>query len=193
MAINAIRQWLLKDPAPSAIKCVCADGEVRMVKIDANSRKRFVLAEATIRDIRATQVEALDAKGNTIRLSQVDGVEVDPAPMPAPATPQGTDFQLYARLLADAYKAGADSTAKPTELAFNTLGQLLSLVMKRLDDMQAREVKQVNAALRAAQGEDVPAEDLPPWMQLVSQFMAGAQLGQATQPLPNGKAHEEAP
>jgi hypothetical protein len=179
--VTPVRRWLFQAPAPFVIRCKCVDGEVRTIKVDHASKKKWVAAEAAIDAMGASHVEALDAKGNTIRMMGVER-EADPEAEPSAeakaTTSEQKTLEVFARLLAEAYKNGAASTEHPVKMAFDTLGQLLGLMMKRLDDMSARENRQINAALKVAQGEQVtPQED--PLMALVGQFMAGKQAAQA--------------
>jgi len=188
--VNVVRSWLLRKPTPALIRCKCVDGETRTIKPDPQSKKRWVEAAAAIDDMGATHLEALDAKGNTLRITECERDPLEPAAEPLPAvassTPEQKTLEVFARLLADAYKNGAASTEHPVKMAFETLGQLLGLMMKRLDEVSAREARQINAALKVAQGETVaPAED--PLMSLVGSFMQGQMAAKAL----NGQAESE--
>jgi hypothetical protein len=191
--VNVLRNWLLRKPMPAFLRCKCIDGTTRTIKVDHTSKKKWVDAEQAIDAMGATSVEALDAKEHTLRLTEIeqDPLDAQPAasalPPVAAQTAEQKTLEVFARLLADAYKNGAASTEHPVKMAFDTLGQLLGLMMKRLDDMSARESRQINAALKVAQGEHVePAED--PLMSLVSSFIQGTQMGKA---LTNGAAEKE--
>lgn len=190
--VNVLRNWLLRKPMPAFLRCKCIDGTVRTIKVDHASKKKWVDAQEAIDAMGAMSVEALDAKEHTLRLTEIeaDPLEAPPAiaalPPVAAQSPEQKTLEVFARLLADAYKNGAASTEHPVKMAFDTLGQLLSLMMKRLDEVSAREARQINAALKVAQGETVePSED--PLMSLVGQFMQGAQMAKAL----NGAAEKE--
>jgi hypothetical protein len=181
--VNVLRNWLLRKPMPAFLRCKCIDGQVRTIKVDHASKKKWVDAEQAIDAMGAMSVEALDAKEHTLRLTEIepdplDAPPVAALPVVAAQSPEQKTLEVFARLLAEAYKNGAASTEHPVKMAFDTLGQLLSLMMKRLDEVSAREARQINAALKVAQGETVePSED--PLMSLVGQFMQGAQMAKA--------------
>jgi hypothetical protein len=186
--VNVVRSWLLRKPVPALIRCKCVDGEMRTIKLDPQSKKKWVDAASAIDDMGATHLEALDAKGNTLRMTECERDPLDapaePLPQVAAATPEQKTLEVFARLLAEAYRNGAASTEHPVKMAFETLGQLLGLMMKRLDEVSAREARQINAALRVAQGETVePKED--PLMSLVGSFMQGRMAAAA---MTNGAA-----
>jgi len=184
-----IRQWLFRKPAPALLRCKCVDGETRTIKVDHASKRKWVDAESSIEAMGATSVEALDAKGNHIRMTAIeqDPLDAPPAlPAVAATTPEQKTLEVFARLLAEAYKNGAASTEHPVRMAFDTLGQLLGLMMKRLDEVSAREAKQITAAMKVVQGETVePAED--PLMSMFSAFMQGRSAAAALNGAANGE------
>ena len=187
--VTDIKHWLRKQPVATSVRCVCADGQVRMVRIDGKSKRRFVDAEDVIVEMRAISIEALDAKGNSIRMTELEGA-ADVGNVPVAANEKQSDLAHFASLLAQAYKDGAKATESPTKMAFDTLGHLIQLVLKRLDDVEARHVKQLNVAARALEsaggggGDD--AEN--PLMAMLGQFLMGMQGAKG---LANGAAATE--
>lgn len=99
MAIN-VYYWLRKSPQPSA---VLADD--KRVEVGKNGRAWRDLA-ATIKSLEPAKLTALDGQGNILRvvvLEESDAAD-DKSQQPSP---EMTDVQLFAKLLAEAYDRGA--------------------------------------------------------------------------------------
>jgi hypothetical protein len=186
--VTDVREWLKRRPVPTTVRCTCADNQTRTVRVDQADKQRFVRAEEAIEAMGAIALEALDHKGNSIRLCELKAKEEPAGPLvPRSETPAQSDLAHFAVLLSKAYEQGAQSAAKPTQIAFDTMGQLMTLVLKRLENVEAQQIRQLNAAAKAAAaiesagaGEGMTIEDL------LAQFMGGLAMARG---LPGAEPH----
>lgn len=98
MSVN-LNYWLRKTPRPVA---VMADSQ--RIEVPRNGRAWRDLT-ATIQSLEPSKLTCLDGQGNVIRSIDLDTDDDKPA---ASASPEMTDLQLFAKLLAEAWdKAGS--------------------------------------------------------------------------------------
>lgn len=96
-----LRHWLKKTPRPVA---VLADSQ----RIDVPNNHRAINdLIATIQALDPSKLTCLDAEGKVIRSIRLD--EDEDKPVVAPASPEMTDLQFFAQLLAEGYDRGARS------------------------------------------------------------------------------------
>jgi hypothetical protein len=88
--------WLRKTPQPATI---LADD--KRIDVPKNARAWRDLT-ATLEALEPSKLTALDGQGNVIRSIVLEADEDK-----APPSPEMTDVQLFARLLADAYEKGS--------------------------------------------------------------------------------------
>jgi hypothetical protein len=96
MAFN-LTYWLRKTPQPSTVLV-----DDKPVAVPKNARAWKDLTK-TIESLDGTKLVCLDAKGEIIRSTLLEGDEGD-KPQPSP---EMSDLQLFAKLLAEAYDRGA--------------------------------------------------------------------------------------
>jgi hypothetical protein len=90
--------WLRKAPQPAAILA-----DEKRIEVLGNARGWKELA-ATIASLEPSKLTALDKQGNVIRSIVLD--ESEDAGTRAPPSPEMSDLQLFAKLLADGYEKG---------------------------------------------------------------------------------------
>ena len=158
-AITDVAHWLRRAPQGAVAVCSCLDGQVRKVRLDRVTKRKWVEAAAAIEEIGTVKCEIQDTKGNTIRVTELDVSEEEAAAqIPVAQSADQSTLAHFASLLASAYKDGAKSTQETVRMAFDTMGQLLTLVLKRLDAADARETRMLNQALRQLGRGDGPPE-----------------------------------
>jgi electron transfer flavoprotein alpha subunit len=173
--VSDIGAWLRKAPAATVIRCTCPDGVVRTIRVDGKSSRKWVDAEETIVAMHATDIEALDGRGHTLRKTELAGAD-SPENVPASSNERQSDLAHFATLLSRAHEQGARATEAPTKLAFETLGNLVQLVLKRLQDIESRQIRALNAAQRAVDGAAGGGEESQ-LVAMLAQFVAGANGG----------------
>lgn len=132
-----IRTWCLKQPRPSTLR-VKNGRETNDIPIVAgvpwSSYAKTVLALAP------DTLQALDDKGNVLRVINPDEDEETDAPVAAPVTPpnaaivvdpETARFQLFATLLSEAYKHHSDGRGVDVAVAFNKLVEIANIMGKR--------------------------------------------------------------
>jgi hypothetical protein len=156
-----LRSWLRRAPAAAQVRVQTPAGE-RIVRIDPKAAKCWALAAATIEALDPLGVEALDAKGNTLRAFEVevDDPELEePEADEQPATHDGGDLRLVAKLLNEAHDAGAKRHADAYKESFS----MLAGMVKATVDANNNAVKMVNMLAgklaRAAESTGKPDDD----------------------------------
>lgn len=169
-----LRAWLRRQPQPTA---VLADDT--RVEVPETPRKWAELEE-TITTLAPSRLVCLDAKGHTLRAVQLSDENETPAAKPA--TPMQSDLQAFGKLLADAYKTGAETATSALSASTQANTQLVQLVVTRLNALELAWQKALNtnaklmgelgqAAASAANGD---AGDLALLAQLAPLFGGGA-------------------
>jgi hypothetical protein len=149
-----LRDWLRKKPEARTLVCTCEDGQKRKVVINGKNPRRFFDAEQTVAEIGATLVEALDDKGNTLRQVSLEASpEPEPAPPPPPATPSvpipSHTIELFAKLLAENTKNAVAASQQQLQDMLARWGDFTGLILKRLDNLEMRQIRQLNASTKA--------------------------------------------
>lgn len=144
-----VTYWLRKSPQPAA---VLADD--KRIEVPRNRRAYRDLTE-TIKAMDPDKLTCLDAQGNVIRsivLESEAGEEV------TPVTPEQSDLQLFAKLLADAYDKGASKMQPIVDSAMAFVergGSRLAKVEAENDRLRAH-IHKLN--LRIADLSSIPME-----------------------------------
>jgi hypothetical protein len=149
-------------PFPSAVRCTCPDG-VKTIALDRNVKRPFVQCVRAIETLNATRIEALDHDGNVLRATdiEIESPETDDADDRSTAPePQGkaqSDLVLLSRLIADAYKAGAEQHREFADRAFERLTAITETAFARLDNLERAWTKTIVTQVKNASA-DAPEE-----------------------------------
>jgi hypothetical protein len=193
MEPRELRSWLLCQPRPAAVGIVTGDQQQH--KLEIGPGMQWIEVAKSVCALGPVRVEALDAKGNLIRVIGAD--ELEPEEEEEETIEAGAGdlesqrFIVVAKLLADAYKHS-------TEVAFDKLAGLFDAVNRRSESLEKtvasllrfRE-QQVLEAAAGADGEGGSFEQ-----QLVAAMMQGkmqselerAAVTAATKAVTNGVA-----
>lgn len=197
-----IRSWCLQQPRPSTLR-VKSGKEVNDIPIVAGvpwsqyAKTVFALAPDTL--------QALDDKGNLLRVINPDDDDDDEPAAAAPATaaaanaaivvdPETARFQLFATLIAEAYRHSND-------VAFNKLVEIANIMGKRgeslersLSTLERQLHRQMldNVEIQAEAAEQAAANPLNELINTVASGFAGGQSARAEAAAapaakPNGK------
>jgi hypothetical protein len=172
--VKDLTYWLRKTPQPVAVMV-----DDKRVDVPKNARAWKDLT-ATIKAMEPAKLQCLDATGNIIRAVVLE-TEDD---KPVAASPEMSDLQLFAKLLADAYDK-ASSKMQPivdSAMAFvERGGQRLAKAETENDRLRQQIHKLHNqiADINAAGPEDVPVED-----NIMGALVAGVMQGQAAAGVP---------
>lgn len=181
MAIN-VYYWLRKMPQPSA---VLADD--KRVEVGKNGRAWRDLA-ATIKSLEPSKLTALDGQGNILRVVVLEESDAgDDKPQPSP---EMTDVQLFAKLLAEAYDRGASKMQPIVDSAMSFVergGQRLAKAESDNERLRAH-IHKLNMQIAELTGASAAAGDGDD--SVIGALVAGAMQAAAKQPLAvvaNGK------
>lgn len=172
-----LTNWLKKNPQPAA---VLADDQ--RIEVGRNRRAYKDLTE-TIRAINPTKLTCLDAQGSVIRSTVLES-DADDDTSKAPPSPEMSDLQLFAKLLAEAYDK-ASSKMQPivdSAMAFvERGGQRLAKAESDNDRLRAHIFK-LNARIGELSSVPVVGEEEPSILGAIAQaaIQSGA-LAAATQ------------
>lgn len=125
-----LTNWLRKAPRPAAI---LADDQ--RIEVPPNARAWRDLI-ATIESLEPAKLTAVDKQGNVIRSITLE----DDAPQPSAASPEMSDLQLFAKLLADGYDRGmrANQPVIDSAMVFvERQGQRLAKAESEIDRLRA--------------------------------------------------------
>lgn len=133
-----LRSWLRRNPQPASVR---VDG--RSIPMGTGAR-RWADVEATILAVGGSSLEALDASGQLLRATQLDGECADTSATPgqprasAPVSTldQGALLGQFAQLLSAAYQQGASATRESYALAFTENTNLVKLLANRLGSLE---------------------------------------------------------
>jgi hypothetical protein len=89
--------WLRKSPQPTTVLA-----DEKRIEVPRN-RRAYLDLTTTIKAMEPAKVTCLDAQGNVIRSIVLETEEDD---KPTPASPEMSDLQLFAKLLAEGYEKG---------------------------------------------------------------------------------------
>ena len=186
MTPQALRLWLMSSPKPEQLRITC-NGEVSVMAIAGTP---WIALGKTLSAKDPEVIEALDEKGVLIRAikpaEEEDTPEAATAKAPPSTDPETRRFELFARLLADAYKHA-------NEVAFGKMVDLFSVSNRRAENLE----KSLASTERILRKQFEDALDREPsegslLEQMVTSFTAGKMGGPtpangAAKP-PNGKA-----
>lgn len=172
-----VKHWLRKAPAAVSVNCTTPTGE-KVVHIDRKGARCWHEAEMTIAALGATRIEACDAKGNVLRVVDLDPAEGaedaeerDELPV-AELSKFGRDLTQMSRLLGQAYKDGSNATKDAYATSFQYMTTLVESVMKRLDGLERAWVRNLNLHTRFnAQQQEAEDHPLAPLIAGVIQHM----------------------
>jgi len=184
------KSWLRRKPRPNRVRATCEDGTTRTITINAQQGGTFWADTIeTLESLQPVRVEALDAAGDTIRAIDIttdEEEEGDDSEVAAPvtATPvvsASDDGRLvaFARLLAEAYRNGADAQRASSDVAFSRLVELTNVAFQRLDSLERAYSRSFSERLReqAADGAQQGGGDFNALLMAMMQGMAQAQAG----------------
>lgn len=146
-----ITYWLRKTPQPVA---VLADD--KRIEVPKNARAYKDLT-ATIKAMEPSKLTCLDGAGNVIR-SVVLEAEED---KPANATPEMSDLQLFAKLLAEGYEHGRKANQPIIDSAMQFVerqGQRLAKAESEIERLRAHIFK-LNGQISELSSAPAPAAD----------------------------------
>lgn len=126
-----LKSWLRRVPHPSSVRLDRKD----VVRINEGKTKwRDVLD--VIEQHQPTLLEALDSNGHVLRATELQSdKDRDDDEKPAEKGAK-TDLSEFARLLADAYKSGAEQHAAAFQLAFAENTKLVQVLAERLGGLE---------------------------------------------------------
>lgn len=171
-----ITYWLRKTPQPVA---VMADD--KRIDVPRNGRAWRDLT-ATIKSLEPSKLTALDGQGNVIRSITLESDEEKPA-----ASPEMSDLQLFAKLLAEAWdKAG--NRMQPvvdSAMAFVERGGQRLAKAEAENERLRQQIYKLNMQI-ADMNSEPPAPDADEG--IVGAMVAGIMQGQATGGVPPAAA-----
>ena len=163
--------WLRKTPQPVA---VLADD--KRIEVPKNNRAWRDLTQ-TIKALEPSKLTCLDGQGNVIRVTTLETEDEKPAP-----SPEMSDLQLFAKLIAEAYDKGSKSNQPVIDSAMAFVerqSERLAAAEKENDRLRGVIHKQ---ALQIAELRQVPAPEGEG--SIVDAMIAGAIQAQAVRGLP---------
>jgi hypothetical protein len=149
----SIRTWLRRMPQPTKLRLTLADGAIKTVAIDMKSSRKWSDAEENILRLHPVLVEAMNAKGEIHRTTPIEqapaepeedaeGGEVEDDETKAEKlarTKYGVratrDLQL-AKIIAGAFKEGAQLNNEANSIATNKLFDLVTVMSQRLNGLE---------------------------------------------------------
>lgn len=146
--------WLRKTPQPVTILAVC-DGAEKRIDVPKNARAWKDLT-ATIKSLEPSRITALDAQGSVIRSVVLDEAEDERR---APPSPEMSDVQLFATLIAQAYDKAADKMQPIVDSAMAFVergGQRLAKSESDNDRLRA-QVHKLHMQIAELTGQPAPA------------------------------------
>lgn len=167
-----LSNWLRKTPQPAAV--LADDKRIEMPK---NARAIRDLTQ-TIKALEPSKVTCLDASGNIIRSIVLDAAD-DEKQASANASPDMSDLQMFARLLAEGYEHGRKANQPIIDSAMQFVERQsvrLAKAESEIDRLRAIIHKQHLQIADLTVGPDAPAgtDD-----SLLGTLMAGALQGAA--------------
>lgn len=182
-----LSNWLRKTPQPVA---VMADD--KRIEVGKNTRAIRDLVQ-TIKAMDPSKLTCLDANGNVLRSIVLDSEEGEPTPV-TPATPEQSDLQLFARLLAEGYENGRKANQPIIDSAMQFVerqAERLAAAEREIDRLRTANHKQALhiAELTAVPVAETPAADDSIIAHLAAGLAQGAAAGalkQAVTPINKG-------
>jgi hypothetical protein len=127
-----LRTWLRRLPHPVAV--MADDARVPV----PTTPRRWAELEETLTALGPARLVALDAKGATLRAVTLDESADDAAAPAAPESrsPLTNDLQVMSRLLADAYRTGAETAMAAMRGSIEENTKLVKLLADRLGSIE---------------------------------------------------------
>lgn len=141
-------RWLRRAPSAVKVRAMLEDGTERIVNVgDPKDNRRWGKCARTLLGLRAVKVEALDAKGDVLRVVDLEDDEqaqerADKKKREREAA-ESSRVQI-ARLLKEAYTAGAEAHAEAYKTAFNMNTNMANAVIQAF----TKNVTMINGLLR---------------------------------------------
>jgi len=185
MTLN-LTNWLRKTPQPVA---VLADD--KRVEVPKNVRAYRDLTQ-TIRAMEPSKLTCLDANGNVIRSIVLDAGDDEKSSAVA-STPEMSDLQLFAKLLAEGYEHGRKANQPIIDSAMQFVerqGVRLAKAESEIERLRAH-IHKLN--LQIAELSSIPVEpagDDSIMGALVAGALQGAQASQQTPVVPINKQQQ---
>jgi hypothetical protein len=164
--------WLRKSPRPSAI---LADD--KRIEVPNNARAWKDLT-ATIASLEPSKLTALDGQGNVIR-----SIVLESDDDRAPPSPEMSDLQLFAKLLAEAYDKGGRANQPIVDSAMGFIdrqGARLAKADAEIERLRSHNHKLQMQIAELTTGAAPQADD-----SLLGTIMAGLAQGNGVNPLAN--------
>ncbi len=173
MSVN-LNYWLKKTPRPVAVLA-----DERRIEVPNNTRGWRDLT-ATIRAMEPSKVTCLDGQGNVIRSIVLESDDDDDKP--AAPSPDMSDLQYFAKLLAEAYEKGRTASQPLVDNAMGFVdrqGQRLAKAETENDRLRAHVHKQ---SIRIAELSQAPLmEASTEGESIMGTLLAGVVQGAASQ------------
>jgi len=128
-----LRTWLRRLPHPVAV--MADDARVPV----PTTPRRWAELEETLTALGPARLVALDAKGTTLRAVTLDesGEDAPASPgAPESRSPLTNDLQVMSRLLADAYRTGAETAMAAMRGSIEENTKLVKLLADRLGSIE---------------------------------------------------------
>lgn len=173
-----LKSWLRRVPHPSSVRLDRKD----VVRINEGKTKwRDVLD--VIEQHQPSLLEALDSNGHVLRATELQSDRPEDDDKPAEKGPK-TELAELGKLIADAYRSGAEQHAAAFQMAFSENTKLVGLLAERLGGLERAwqttlEQRAEELAARAAEagdgGESLLSGPLGPMIQglIAKQLVTG--------------------
>ena len=176
-----LANWLRKTPQPVA---VMADD--KRIEVGKNVRAIRDLTE-TIKSLEPSKISCLDASGNVTRALSLEN-DSDDKEAAAPTTPEQSDLQLFAKLLAEGYEHGRKANQPIIDSAMQFVERQSVRLAKaeaeidRLRNIIHKQHLQI-AEMNAVPIVEAPAADDSIMGAVLAGVMQGATGGQQVTPI----------
>lgn len=184
-----IKSWLRRVPHPVSLRL----DDKKVIRISEGKNKWRDIIDVIALE-QPGKLEALDADGNTIRMTQLADPET-PADEAAAAKPKSELAELGA-LIAGAYRSGAEQHAAAFQMAFSENTKLVQVLAERLGGLEKAwqtTLEQRASELGASGGGDgiegLMSGPMAPMLQALAVKMMGNNDAAAAKPVvkTNGK------
>lgn len=138
-----LKAWLRKPPQPVAVLC-----DDKRVEVPKTGRPWIELSN-TIESLNPTKLVALGANGEVLRAKEMEGESVEESPS---LSPEASDLQHFAKLLADAYDKSGKNFAP-------LLDSAMAFIARQADQIasQSREIERLRTHNHKLQAELIAA------------------------------------
>lgn len=187
---QCFQRWCTAGPIPAKLLVDTPEGEKTLL-VDANRARVWGNLHRALISMQAVTVEAQNDAGEVLRrfdVTAADDTEPEPEPelkLPMPGSEDARMLAMFAQLLSQAYRHGADSQRQSSESAFKMLVQLAESQMKRAEALERTVMRMRSGAAAPEDSGGGGGNDL---MAMVAQFMQGQAMAAAQKvgPVVNG-------